>query len=150
MSQILAKYVIRARIRVPLETDTMEGTIAEMAELLQDEKHTAETIRAAILDREERISTGIGHGVALPHCRLDELETSRLAVGVSSVGIEWKSLDAQPVRFIFAIAGSAKKPAELITLLGEISRLLYSPTLREWLKGAESVEEVYDLFRAHV
>ena len=150
MSEILAKYVTRDRIRVPLEADTRDGTITEMAELLQDGGHTADTIRAAILDREERISTGIGHGVALPHCRLDELETSRLAIGVTSVDIEWKSLDARPVRLIFAIAGSAKKPAELITILGEISRLLHSHALLELLKGAESVEEVYDLFRAHV
>ena len=148
MSQLLINYLIPSRIRVPLKANTKSEAIAEMAEMLQDEEYSAETVFEAILTREEMISTGIGHGVALPHCRLDRLETSRLSIGVTSVDIEWESLDEQPVRLIFAIAGSAKSPAEVVTLLGEISRLLHSPALREWLKGAESAEEVYDLLRA--
>ena len=73
-----------------------------------------------------------------------------LSIGVTSVDIDWESLDEQPVRLIFAIAGSAKSPAEVVNLLGEISRLLHSPALREWLKGAESAQEVHDLLRARV
>ncbi|HUT98459.1 MAG TPA: PTS sugar transporter subunit IIA [bacterium] len=150
MSELLLNYLTLERIRVPLAADTKEGIIAEMAELLRDELHDAATIAEAIGAREELISTGIGHGVALPHCRLGELAKSRLAVGVTSVNVDWQSMDEQPVRLVFAIAGSAGNPAEVVILLGEISRLLHAPALREWLKGAENAHEVYDILRTHV
>jgi PTS system nitrogen regulatory IIA component len=148
MSQLLLNYLIPSRIRVPLQAETKQDAIAEMSEILRDSRHTAAEIRAAIAAREEMISTGVGHGVALPHCRLENLGASLLAIGVSSVNIDWQSLDSQPVRLVFAIAGSAENPAEVVNLLGEISRLLHSAALREWLKGAQSAQEVYDLLRA--
>ncbi|MCX7022080.1 MAG: PTS sugar transporter subunit IIA [bacterium] len=149
MSELLLNYLALERIRVPLEADTKEGIIAEMAGLLQDEIHNAKAIAEAIEAREE-ISTGIGHGVALPHCRLEELAKSRLAIGVTSVKVDWQSQDGQPVMLVFAIAGSAVNPTEVVILLGEISRLLHVPTLRERLKEAESALEVYDILRTHV
>jgi PTS system nitrogen regulatory IIA component len=148
--ELLLNYLTLDRIRVPLEADTKEEIIAEMAGLLRDESHDAGDIAAAIEAREELVSTGIGHGVALPHCRLGNLGKSRLAVGVTPVNVDWQSVDSQPVRLIFAIAGSAGNPAEVVILLGEISRLLHAPALREWLKGAESAHEVYDILRTHV
>jgi PTS system fructose-specific IIC component len=150
MSEILLNYLTLERIRVPLKADTKGGIIAEVAELLQDEHHAAGDIARAIGAREEMISTGIGHGVALPHCRLRALAKSRMAVGVTSVNVDWESLDGQPVRLVFAIAGSAGNPAEVVILLGEISRLLHAPALREWLKGAETAREVYDILRTHM
>jgi mannitol/fructose-specific phosphotransferase system IIA component (Ntr-type) len=148
--ELILNYLTLERIRVPLAADTKEGIIAEMAELLRDESHAVGDIAEAIEAREELISTGIGHGVALPHCRLGNLAKSRLAVGVTPVNVDWQSVDGQPVRLIFAIAGSAGNPAEVVILLGEISRLLHAPALREWLKGAESAQEVYDILRTHV
>ncbi len=150
MPELLLNYLTLERIRVPLEADTKEEIIAEMAGLLADESHDAGAIADAITAREELISTGIGHGVALPHCRLGNLAKSRLAVGVTPANVDWQSVDGQPVRLIFAIAGSAGNPAEVVILLGEISRLLHAQALREWLKGAESAQEVFDILRTHV
>jgi len=148
--ELLLNYLTLERIRVPLEADTKEEIIAEMAGLLADESHDAGAIADAITAREELISTGIGHGVALPHCRLGNLAKSRLTVGVTPANVDWQSVDGQPVRLIFAIAGSAGNPAEVVILLGEISRLLHAQALREWLKGAESAQEVFDILRTHV
>jgi len=150
MPQFIINYLFPERIRVPLYADTKEGIIGEMAALLQDEEHDAATLGKAILAREEISSTGIGHGVALPHCRLEFSSKSRLAIGVTAVNIDWQSLDGLPVRLVFAIVGSKKNPTEVVALLGEISRLLQSPALREWLKGIENAREIYDLLRAHV
>jgi mannitol/fructose-specific phosphotransferase system IIA component (Ntr-type) len=150
VSELLLNYLTLERIRVPLKSETKEGIIAEMAALLQDEHHDAGDLAQAMAAREEMISTGIGHGVALPHCRLGELDKSRLAVGVTATNVDWQSLDGQPVRLVFAIAGSAGNPTEVVILLGEISRLLHAPALREWLKGAESAREVYDILKTHV
>ena len=64
MSQLILDYLSLERIRAPLYGETKDDIIAEMAVMLQDERHDAATLEGAILAREELSSTGIGHGVA--------------------------------------------------------------------------------------
>src|SRR5262245_54774632 len=56
-----------------------------------------EEFRAAIIKREKRGSTGVGHGVAIPHVKSDRVAKLVVAVGVSHAGVEFAALDKQPV-----------------------------------------------------
>ena len=62
-----------------------------------------DTILSAIIDRESKLSTGIGLGIAVPHCRSDKVRNIIIAVMLLTPGIEYNSVDGQPVRLIFLI-----------------------------------------------
>jgi mannitol/fructose-specific phosphotransferase system IIA component (Ntr-type) len=80
-----------------------------------------ELIEPAVWAREEVLSTGIGHGVALPHARVDGLKESLVAVGISDGGIDFDAPDDQLARVIFLILTPAKDPGAQLEIASEIA-----------------------------
>jgi mannitol/fructose-specific phosphotransferase system IIA component (Ntr-type) len=82
-----------------------------------------EAIAAAVWAREESMSTGIGHGVALPHARVAGLREPIVAVGLCDDGIDFDAPDGQPAHVIFLILTPADDPRAQLTIAAEIARL---------------------------
>jgi mannitol/fructose-specific phosphotransferase system IIA component (Ntr-type) len=93
----------------------------------------------ALWEREQLGSTAIGHGVALPHCKLKGLEQAVVAVGVVHPGIDFGSPDGAPVAVFFLVLSPAENPAEHLQVLARVSR---------WVRAAGQVETVRDLAAA--
>jgi mannitol/fructose-specific phosphotransferase system IIA component (Ntr-type) len=92
---------------------------------------------ASILAREAAGSTGLGGGVALPHARSARLASPLLAVGRTSVPIDFGSADGQPVSLIFLLAASASDPKGHLKALAALSRTAADKKLvRRMLKAA--------------
>jgi Kef-type K+ transport system membrane component KefB len=83
----------------------------------------AQSIMASVWAREETLSTGIGHGVALPHARVKGLREPILAVGLCDGGIDFDAPDGQPAHVIFLILTPADDPRAQLTIAAEIARL---------------------------
>ncbi|MBF0625337.1 MAG: PTS sugar transporter subunit IIA [Magnetococcales bacterium] len=98
-----------------------------------------------LLEREELGSTGIGNGVAIPHGRLSDLQTPLAALGRSRSGIQFNSLDGQPVHLLVVLLSPPQAGPVHLRALSRISRLLRSPTTRIRLMEASNRETLYQV-----
>lgn len=107
-------------------------------------KHREELI-AKVLDREQRGSTGFGKGVAVPHVKHKSVKKMAAAIGLSPTGIDFNSLDKQPVFSVFLLLSPEDRPEEHLQAMEVIFKNLSKDTFRRFLRQAGSVEEVLTL-----
>ncbi len=102
---------------------------------------------AALLDREARMSTGMQHGMALPHAKTDAVDHLRAAVGISPEGIPFDSLDGEPARILIMTLSPLNRTGPHIQFLAEIGRLLSSPAARARVLAARTPAELLAILR---
>ena len=84
----------------------------------------ADDLYERLLEREQLGSTGVGSGVAIPHCKVKGLSEVVLAVGIHRKGIDFGAVDTQPVRLFFVVVSPSDSPAAHLQVLAAISRWL--------------------------
>jgi len=99
----------------------------------------------ALVEREAAGSTGVGHGVAVPHARLEGLQRMRGIFVRLDQPVEFESVDDQPVDLLFALFAPKNAGAEHLRALARVSRLLRQGELREQLRKARSADAVHAL-----
>lgn len=107
-----------------------------------------ESILASLKQREETMSTGIGFGIAIPHCSSDRLTEVVAAFGRSSTGIEFDALDNAPVKFVVLFIVPKNQFQTHLRTLASIAKFLNDRSIRENLGKATSREEILAIFRA--
>jgi PTS system nitrogen regulatory IIA component len=105
----------------------------------------AGTILDALLEREAAGSTGVGHGVAAPHARLDGLTRMQGVFLRMDQPVEFDSVDDQPVDLVFALFAPKEAGVEHLRALARVSRLLRQADLREQLRQARSADAIHAL-----
>ncbi len=99
-------------------------------------------------EREQLGSTGIGQGVAIPHCKLKGLRHGVVAIGLVPAGVEFGAVDGQPVKVFFLVVSPAESPAEHLQILAAISRWIKVPEHAGRLLALHDPAQVYDLLRS--
>lgn len=99
----------------------------------------------ALLEREQLGSTGVGHGVGVPHARLNGLERMRGVFLRLETPIDFKAVDEQPVDLLFALFAPADAGAEHLRALARVSRILRRPALREQLRQSHTADALFAL-----
>lgn len=131
-----------------LKATNKEDAIQEMADLEVETgivNNEADFI-ASIWARENESTTGIGDGIAMPHARNESINKARVLFAKSEQGIDYNSLDGQPVYLFFMIAAPAGADNTHLEALAKLSSLLINPDLVSALKKAKTPEEVIALF----
>lgn len=100
-----------------------------------------EGYRQQVYEREEESTTGVGEGIAIPHGRCDAVTRPGLAAMVIKDGVDFDSLDGEPVHLLFLIAAPNTKDNVHIDVLSKLSVLMMDEKFVADLKKAESVEE---------
>jgi len=95
-----------------------------------------------ILEREAEVSTGIGLGIAIPHCRMDGLERPCVVAARTLEPVEYDAIDDEPVRLVFMMVSPNNTVSEHTELLQRLSRILSAQRTRETLLAAHTAEEV--------
>jgi len=114
---------------------------------LSDEAHLA--VRRVLDEREEKGSTGIGHGIAIPHARCDEVEVLRMAYGRKPAGIDWDANDGEPVHHVFLIlAPPIRVSNEYLKVMGDVAGLVRDSTVRDRLDAVPNPEKFMALLQA--
>jgi fructose-specific phosphotransferase system IIA component len=146
ISELLAEDVIK----VGLASEEKEEAIEEMIDVLVRAGRAVDrdAAREAIMSREEKQSTGIGRGVAIPHGKSGTVKQLTSALGVSKHGIEFDSLDGEPVQIIFLLLAEANNPGPHIEALAQVARLFQVSGFIEDLIDAGSASEVMDIIIA--
>jgi PTS system nitrogen regulatory IIA component len=142
----LERGAIGARVNASNKRQAL-GVVAEIASRPLDIKPTE--IFAKLNARERLGSTGVGHGVAVPHARLRGLERVHGVFVRLETPIDFGAVDDQPVDLIFALLGPADHPAEHLRALAKVSRALRQAELRQQLRLAHSVDAVRALLSRH-
>lgn len=132
------------RIRIPLRASDKEGVLRELVGLLLpgDGAQGAEVL-AAILERERQFPTGIGHGVAVPHGRTPAMAALGIVAGTSPNPVRYETIDGQPVRVFFMVAGPEALAGAHVKALSRISRLVRQEGVRARLLAARTPQEFY-------
>lgn len=94
-----------------------------------------------VFKREEESTTGVGEGIAIPHCKSDAVDRPGLAAMIVPDGVEFDSLDGQPVNVIFLIAAPDTKDNVHLDVLSKLSMLLMDEEFINSLKAAKNVDE---------
>jgi PTS system nitrogen regulatory IIA component len=131
-------------ITIDLKAQDKKSAITELVEMLHKSKKVKKTseVIETILEREKLGSTGIGQGVAIPHGKTDTVPGQIAALGISQRGVEFNSLDGEPVYLLFVLVGPVEVAGQHLKALSRISRLFKDKFFRQALREAKSVEEV--------
>jgi NhaP-type Na+/H+ or K+/H+ antiporter/mannitol/fructose-specific phosphotransferase system IIA component (Ntr-type) len=109
---------------------------------------TAAVLFDHIIEKETTAASTLGHGVALPHAKLDRLTRTICAVALVPDGLDLGH-EEDPVRLVFMLASPPDKPEMHLAVLGEIARLCAVPEVREQLVGASDPEHILPLIRRY-
>ena len=135
-----------AAVSIDLKSRDKDSTLAELVELLVvsglikvSEKNV---ILKKLKERETLGSTGIGKGIGIPHAKCPALKKMVAALGISTEGIDFKSLDGERTYIFFLLIAPCDPPGPHLKILAKISRLLDDKFIRDRLRSVKSTREV--------
>ena len=133
-----------------LKAGDRKQALEEMVACLAAGRHgiDAQDLYAVLIEREKLGSTGIGNGIAIPHGKLEGLDTICLVFARSTAGIEFDSLDGKPVHLIFMLVAPSNSAGVHLKALARLSRLLKEKNFRDDLVGAGDAGALYGIIVA--
>ena len=138
-------------VQVPLDAESKEQAIDQLVDLLCEKLglDQIENLRQAVWERETTRTTGIGHGIAIPHGKCDDVKELCMAVGRVKEPLEFGAVDNKPVDLILLLASPADQTGPHIQALARISRMLTDESFRTTLKSASDGDELYQMIAQH-
>lgn len=136
----------RGAIAVRVSATDKRQILAHLADLAA--RHfglEAGLVLEALTEREQAGSTGIGHGVAVPHARIEGLDRIRGVFLRVDQPVAFESIDDQPADLIFALLAPPEAGTEHLRALARVSRMLRSPDLRAHLRQAKTPDALHAL-----
>lgn len=143
ISELLRTNTISVDLKAKDKLDVINQLVDSLynANLLNDK----ELYKKEVLRREELSSTGIGGGIGIPHGKTSAVKESALALGIFRDGVEFDSLDGEPVNIVFMIAAPESANNEHLETLSKLSILLMNDDFKNSLLNSKSAEEVFSL-----
>jgi mannitol/fructose-specific phosphotransferase system IIA component (Ntr-type) len=132
-------------IRAKNKKSTITAILDHLIEKKKVDKKDRKSILKTILQREEMGSTAIGGSIAFPHARVDSVKDIIICVCTSKEGIEFDSLDQEPVNVIALLLSNQKEAGLHLKTLAFLARMLRDKYLLQKLKNAKDSEEILSL-----
>jgi len=136
-------------VKVPLASENKPEVLRELVQILKDAKqiNDFDSVLKAIIEREDKQSTGLEAGIAVPHGKCNSVQRLKIAIGISPDGIEFNSLDGNPSHLFFLLIAPPNQPGPHVEALAEIAKLSLSKNFCTSLINAKSSKEVVELLR---
>ncbi len=143
------EFLDKSTISLDLKSTTKKEAIAELCQLLTTNSKIkdSEAVLTSLMEREKLGSTGIGQGVAIPHGKSDATPALVGALGISRRGVEFESLDGEPVHVIFMLVAPNDSSGQHLKALARVSRLLKDKFFRQAIKEAKKPEDIEKIIR---
>ncbi|MCC5914956.1 MAG: PTS sugar transporter subunit IIA [Balneolaceae bacterium] len=131
-----------------LKVQDKEDLLNQMVDALSKEvdENQLKDIRESVFEREEVMSTGVGKQLAIPHGKVKSIEKNYASFAILEEPIDYNSIDGEPVKMVFLLAGPESKNSTHIKLLSRISRLMNSSAFRDALLECNSTKEILETF----
>ncbi|MCK4909767.1 MAG: PTS sugar transporter subunit IIA [Planctomycetes bacterium] len=144
-------FIIRGTVIKELKNNDKKDVIQEMVETIKSvykltTPKTAEIVEA-LMKREKIGSTGIGHGVAVPHAKIPGLKTVLGAFGRSRDGIDFNAIDGAPVNLVFTILAPPDRAEANLQALQRVSQSIRQANFCKFLKEAKDIKEIVEIFK---
>lgn len=141
---------VRAAHCVPaLTAETREDVVRELCRRFAESgaltKAKADALGAEVLRRESEGTTGIGSGVAVPHAKTSLVKELLVAVGVAPKGIDFASVDGDPVHVVFLIAAPPEAVQEYLAFMKWVVSLTRSKYWTKLVRGCATPEAIVEL-----
>ena len=146
----LREFFNRDLVDLDLGADNKDDILKELIALLGlDEK--SQGILYKMLKRRENLgSTGIGRGIAIPHCRSLVVNRLRVAFGRKPGGVDFKAIDSQPVHFFFLIVAPPLEVSnQYLPVLGKIAQFAKEPNVTTRLAEIQSPEQFLEMLEEY-
>lgn len=138
----LSDFLAESDVVLELQGATKDAVLAELVAHLGVGPENQGVLLRVLQRRESLGSTGIGRGVAIPHCRTQLVNRLRVVFGRRPGGISWDAVDGQPVSYIFLLAAPPIEVSnDYLPVLGRIAELVKEPTVSERLGQVKSPAE---------
>lgn len=136
-------------ISVDLASTSKKEALEELCGLLAkaDKLPDPTAMVRTLLEREALGSTGIGQGVAIPHGKAPTIKAQAAALGISKRGVEFESLDGEPVHILFLLVAPPDAAGNHLKALAKVSRLLKDKFFRQALKDSKTPDEILKIIR---
>ncbi len=140
LQKVLGPGVVRPELSSRTKTDVineMLGILVATGKVTDEE-----AARTSLLERERKMSTGMQHGIAIPHGKTAAVDALIACVGISREGIDFGSLDGEPARIFIMTLSPKDRTGPHIQFLAEVSELLRSKERREAMLQASTPQDL--------
>jgi len=133
-----------------LESGDKFDAIDELARVFErtDFCSNIDVLINALKEREEIMSTGIGFGIAIPHAKINSVKDMAFAIGISDAGIDFDSMDGEPVNLIILVIAGEKQHKDYLRLLSNIMAILKKEPVKNKIIKTKSPQEIINILKA--
>ena len=142
----ISQFFSPESIALDLQASDRDGVLKELVSLLNLDSSSEAGVYEMLKRREHLASTGIGRGVAVPHCRSVLVPRLRAAYAHKPQGVEFRAIDERPVYdFFLIVAPPLEISNDYLPVLGQIAGLMNDPVMTERLGQLEMPQQFLDL-----
>ena len=142
LAEMIGPKDVVANLRVTSKKQAIQELARRAAELTGQPERA---IFEVLIERERLGTTGVGHGIAIPHAKLAGLERLHRMFARLDKPIDFDTIDEQPVDLICLLLAPETAGADHLKALARVSRLLRDPATCEKLRGCDSADALYAL-----
>lgn len=147
----LTDIVHRGAVVAPLKGRERDQVVGELVDALASqgglEAGTRDQVLLRVIERELKSTTGFGKGVAVPHAKDPRVTRVEAALGISPQGVEFNSLDRQPVYIVMLLISPEDQPNEHLRAMEAIFKHVDSDVFRRLLRQCQTPEEAWALLQ---
>jgi fructose-specific phosphotransferase system IIA component len=145
----LIDMIVEKVIKIPLVSKDKPDVLRELVQILKDagEIDDFNTALKAVQEREDKMSTGLEKGIAVPHAKTNAVSSLKLAIGIAPEGIDFDAMDKEPSKLFFLLLASPGQAGPHVEALSEIAKLANSTSFCKALINADNAQEVVELMK---
>ena len=145
----LIDLIVEDIIKLPLASQDKPDVLRELVQILQDAGKINDFDGAlqAVQEREDKMSTGLQDGIAVPHGKTPVVSSLQLAIGISPDGIDFDALDGNPTHLFFLLLAPPDQAGPHVQALAEIAKLAQSKAFCKALIHADNAAEIVELMQ---
>jgi PTS system nitrogen regulatory IIA component len=138
------QFIVLSRIGSRLDIGSKKRLLEALGDMLATSipSLTPEAVFERLLERERLGSTGLGHGIALPHARMREVKQAVGAFAQLEKGVDFDAIDDQPVDLAFALLVPEEATESHLQLLSQLAEMFSNTQLRSSLREADNAEQI--------
>ena len=142
----LRDFIADDAVSLDLTGASKDTVLEELVRLLHQDERSAQTLLRILKRREVLGSTGVGRGIAIPHCRSLVASRLRVAFGGHLAGVEWQAIDGKPARFFFLIvAPPVEMSNQYLPVLGRIAQFGKDADITDRLAALQTPADFFAL-----
>jgi PTS system nitrogen regulatory IIA component len=143
----LSDVIDISHVKNDIEIHSKKRALEELSKLIAEDQPqlNASNIFDSLIARERLGSTGLGHGIAIPHCRIKNCNKTTGAFIKLESGIDFDAIDNEPVDMMFALAVPEESSDEHLQILAMLASMFKDENVRQKLRQAETVTELYHI-----